>query len=286
MQRILVVSDHDDEETAAVDKGFLLASLTGAALEVVDFCFVKLDDNTQEADTTSTELQKSIIEKKKKLLEAVVEKARSKNDEYQKIEVSMDVIWEKYLYKWVAKRTTEESFDLIVKTGHRSESLFHIPTDWHLFRECKVPVYLRSEKSWEKKRRVLIALDVQGKDMDDNNKLLLEQGRKYADLMGAELDCCFVVHADVSKYNKLHKEEEMHLSAVKLIEPYGLTEENVFLESGDPEHKIVEIAEKLKVDCVIMGSAGRTGVKGKLIGNTAEHVIRNLRTDMLVMNLT
>ena len=151
-----------------------------------------------------------------------------------------------------------------------------------------------NENTWKKKRRIIVAIDVEGKDTDKNNKILLAQGRQYADLMGAELDCCFVINVpkilkeldviDDSKYTKLAREEYLP-KVLKLVKPYQLTDENVFRETGEPANKIVKIAKKLKVDCVIIGSAGRKGVKSKLIGNTAEQVIKNLRTDMLVMNL-
>lgn len=295
MQRILVVTDHDDEKTAAVEKGLELARLSGAELEIVNFCFVKLGEIAQQSGTTEEELKQSIIDKKQKGTDAMVKRARAKKAEYKKIKATIKVIWEKYLFNWVVKRTQEETFDLVIKTGHRSETAFHTPTDWHLFRDCKVPVYLRSEKTWKKKRRVLVAIDVEGKGLDKKNKILLDQGRQFADMMGAELDCCFVIHVpkmlkeldvvDVSTYTKLAREEYLP-KVLKLVEPYGLTKENVFRETGEPGQRIGKIAKKLKVDCVVIGSSGRKGVKGKLIGNTAEQVIKNLRTDMLVMNLT
>ncbi len=51
--------------------------------------------------------------------------------------------------------------------------------------------------------------------------------------------------------------------------------------SGQPEEVIVEVAKRLDVDLLCMGSVGRSGVEGFLLGNTAERVMRELPCSML-----
>jgi len=43
------------------------------------------------------------------------------------------------------------------------------------------------------------------------------------------------------------------------------------------------VVSKLKVDMVVMGTSGKTGLKARVIGNTAEKVLTHLRTDLLAI---
>ena len=55
------------------------------------------------------------------------------------------------------------------------------------------------------------------------------------------------------------------------------------LESGIPYQVIVERAEKLKADLIVMPSHGRTGLKRILIGSVAERVVRLAHCPVLVL---
>ncbi len=52
---------------------------------------------------------------------------------------------------------------------------------------------------------------------------------------------------------------------------------------GDPADVILERAEKLDVDCVVMGSRGRRGLARLVLGSVAEKVIRGSHTSVLVV---
>ncbi|PKG99959.1 universal stress protein [Paraglaciecola sp. MB-3u-78] len=52
---------------------------------------------------------------------------------------------------------------------------------------------------------------------------------------------------------------------------------------GVPSKEIPLMAKKLKANMVIMGNVGRTGIKGLIIGNTAEKILEQLRVDTIVV---
>jgi nucleotide-binding universal stress UspA family protein len=60
--------------------------------------------------------------------------------------------------------------------------------------------------------------------------------------------------------------------AEKIIQPSGLKYEKV-VEFGDTAHMIIEYAEKEKVDVIVMGSRGLTGVTKFLLGSVASKVV-------------
>jgi nucleotide-binding universal stress UspA family protein len=52
---------------------------------------------------------------------------------------------------------------------------------------------------------------------------------------------------------------------------------------GEPESVIPEFAATHGVDLVVMGTVGRTGIAGFLMGNTAEKVLGSLRGSVLAV---
>jgi universal stress protein E len=54
--------------------------------------------------------------------------------------------------------------------------------------------------------------------------------------------------------------------------------------SAGPPHKVLaSIAAKQKIAVTVIGTVGRRGLVGKLIGNTAERILPLLKTDVLVV---
>ncbi|MEP1594363.1 MAG: universal stress protein, partial [Halieaceae bacterium] len=59
---------------------------------------------------------------------------------------------------------------------------------------------------------------------------------------------------------------------------------SVFRCKKGPVAKVIgSEAARVRAQLVIMGTIGRRGVKARLIGNTAEAVLRHLRTDILTI---
>jgi nucleotide-binding universal stress UspA family protein len=52
---------------------------------------------------------------------------------------------------------------------------------------------------------------------------------------------------------------------------------------GDPGHEIVNLADALKADLIVMPSHGRTGLAHVLIGSVAERVVRLAHCPVLVL---
>jgi universal stress protein A len=60
--------------------------------------------------------------------------------------------------------------------------------------------------------------------------------------------------------------------------------EKVLVRSGTPFEKIIETADVLKADLIIMATHGHTGLKHLLLGSTAERVIRFARCPVLTVH--
>lgn len=62
----------------------------------------------------------------------------------------------------------------------------------------------------------------------------------------------------------------------------GVPYERIILE-GHPASEILRIAEESKMDIVIMGSIGKTGLEKFLLGSVAEKVVRSSKVPILII---
>jgi nucleotide-binding universal stress UspA family protein len=58
---------------------------------------------------------------------------------------------------------------------------------------------------------------------------------------------------------------------------------HIHLVKGDPRVVIAQFAASSGIDLLVVGSVGRTGVTGRIIGNTAESIVNRLPCSMLVV---
>jgi universal stress protein E len=94
-----------------------------------------------------------------------------------------------------------------------------------------------------------------------------------------------LIDLDLIDAKKYLAEKRKSLQAVvdQFCEKHGISKENVHIKQGEPERVIPSIANDLKADLTIVGTIGRKGLKGKLIGNTAEGILGRLYTDILTI---
>ena len=59
--------------------------------------------------------------------------------------------------------------------------------------------------------------------------------------------------------------------------------QHVHLVEGEPRDVLPDLVDREKYDLIVMGSLGRVGIAGFLIGETAETLIRSVRCSVLVV---
>ncbi|MGX6978643.1 universal stress protein [Vagococcus elongatus] len=80
-------------------------------------------------------------------------------------------------------------------------------------------------------------------------------------------------------------EEEQEAYSIIQQKIKGLPEEKIeiVVMRGNPKDKLVELAEKKKVDLVVMGATSKHGIKRVIIGSTTSHVINQCPCNVLVI---
>ena len=70
-----------------------------------------------------------------------------------------------------------------------------------------------------------------------------------------------------------------------LVEDYDLSDirHSIVVRKGDPCQMIIDYVDKNDIDLIVMGTIGRSGLSGLLIGNTAERVIDRVNCSVLAI---
>lgn len=288
MKHILVVADPIEEPQRAIAAATELARNKDCKIHIVGFCFVPMAGLIDEDDPQHRSYQIEIIQHRERWWHDYLA------ENTPEVEYSHEVVWERYIHHWIESHCARISYDLIVKTGHRSENLFYTPSDWQLFRESKVPVYIVRGENHDTRPVVLAAVDLLSKNSEKQrlNEAVIEGAFRLSVHTAAELHLCHTIKipaivrelelVDVpARVQQI--EAEARAAAKPLLEQYDIGEDRLHIHDGDPGHVIPQVGRKLNTQCIVMGSMGRTGIAGKLIGNTCEKVLHNATTDLMVI---
>ena len=288
---ILVIGEEmADDEPLALRRGLNLVAAGVSRLHLLHVVYSETDEHTTllEGDARQT-LREMLLEETEKRVKALVEKECPNTPG-----VTYEVAWNNSLSRAVNAACAEHDFDLIVKTGHRTESLTHVPTDFFLLRVPRVPVMVLSRHAWSAKSVVLAAIDFAPGNPAHMalNRKILKAAREVADLTGARLHCCYVVAysrvlADMdviepqellTRFNNRHGSE-----LLDFVAEYGVEPGDVHVRTGPPAKRIPSIGNKIKADLVVVGTHHRSGLAGYVLGNTCEKVLHVLRSAILTV---
>lgn len=289
IENVLVIADQQDKQQSALAHAKSVVKRTGAKLHIVAFNYEHLTNlATNLNQEQQLDIQNKIISSSEKWLKGEIENVNLQDKS------THAVLWEKDIVAWVKQHSESHEYDLIIKTGHRSEGPFYIPTDWHLIRNNLVPTLLVAEKKWRKKQSVMVSLDL-GTHLSSKqvlNQKLLDAGITFATNANMPLHIVYSLPISsvlkdlgiIDKKALVNDAKSRYLPIIEgMLGEYEIPLANIHFKAGPASKVIPSIASKHAAGLVIIGSVGRKGIKAKLMGNTAESVLALLKTDILVL---
>lgn len=284
MTRILVVLDPNDDKHLALERSKELPPDSDLEIHVALFI------QHENADAIS-----QIFKERSDWLD---EQVRPYIDEGYR--VSTEVVPFSNLYESVILSALKLGADFVLKPM-RQHSLFstmlRTSTDWNLIRHCPVPLLLVSPLESTHGKPVLAAVDVCGGDdnHDDLNCIVLSQAQRIARVLGSD---CAVVNAyrtampamavGTIDAMPLPSSREITLerkAAIQSLDTSAIAENQIYVEEGAASTTINQVARSLNAGLIVIGTIGRQGLSGSLIGNTAESVIEGTSVDVLIVKL-
>lgn len=289
MNKLLVIADLPKHKAKALTKARMLANGFDSQVHVVSFVYEQLKHMSGLSPQQTAAIKDGLLNQRRAWLKEALANAGLEG-----ANVSSEVVWEKNIAKWIDSHCQSGAYDLIVKTGHRSESPFYTPTDWHLLRTSRVPVLLVADKKWKKQQNTLVALDLGSKLKTKQalNQQLLQTAIAWTNAFGGELHVAYcqpmsallkdIIGISAKEAASNAKRELMPLLE-KLKGDYPLDKQHIHIKAGDPEKVLPSIAADVNAGVVIIGTVGRKGLRGQLLGNTAEKILSLLKTDALAV---
>lgn len=202
----------------------------------------------------------------------------------------------------VIRLVNQGHFDFLMKVanppGGINEQLFG-GTDLHLFRKCPCPVLIDHPGASERYGKLLAAVDIRDSDQSCDIQIL-DLATSLAEREQASLD---VLHAWSLPGESVFRGSQFHLTQIELdtmqnhevvsrtkrlndlLNPYGLSADGsqVHLEKGHATAAIKKVARMVGADLIVMGTAGRAGIQGFFMGNTAEEVLQITHASVLAV---
>ncbi len=85
--------------------------------------------------------------------------------------------------------------------------------------------------------------------------------------------------------NRAHIQEEIETRLRGILDSLAIPHQRVQLHvlTGSPWQELSQLAHQLNVDLISMGTVGRGGIPGLLLGNTAEKVLRTCECSILTV---
>lgn len=188
----------------------------------------------------------------------------------------------------------QEGYDLVF-SGTRGRSgwkeFFVGSTAKRLIRKCPSAVWIVKPEHADPPKVILAPCD-----FSDVSRRAVLQGLWLADQSSAEFHVLHVIDSKDVPDDLMEKlsengsvRERINQEAAQRLETFlgslgrDTTRVQCHLSWGDPWKEIGRIATKHGADLIAMGTVGRSGVRGVLLGNTAERVLETCDCSILTM---
>ncbi|WP_299044694.1 universal stress protein [uncultured Tateyamaria sp.] len=300
-RNILVVSNPEGISEALIARAAWLAQANGAKLTLLDVSETDQSDLLRLLSTLSgtraQEVNEDLLAARKDQLEQVARTLRDKGaDVSTKLARGIGFIE-------VIRHVLIHGNDLVLKAADQTPawSVLGGP-DLHLLRKCPCPVWILNSMAEPSSRRIMAAVDPDPEDATRdalNNKVmqlatsLAVQDDAHVDVLNAwylydeHLLRSTRVHTPPEEVEALllRTKQDSHGRLTALTDRYAEFADRmrVMHVKGIAADVIAQHAHEQRVDTLVMGTLGRTGLSGMFIGNTADTILSRVTCSVLAV---
>lgn len=294
-KKLLVATDTRIDEHLVVDEAAELAEHNKAALTIVDV----VPEASWIASLVTADLEsmrEAYTRETRDKLEALAAPWRDKG-----LEITTRVLKGKTSVE-VIREVLREKHDLVMAVAKGKGSTrkgFFGYTAIDLLRNCPSAVWLVTKESVEKINHVLGCVDVssdQPVDAELNDKVFrlttsigqFHQAR-HSILHAWQMQGEALLSSRLSKSHVAEFVEDHRRATKKRMDEFlkkhgsSVDSDDVQLLKGRPPETIEAFVRENSVDLVVMGTLARSGLAGKLIGNTAEQILDRIECSVLAI---
>jgi nucleotide-binding universal stress UspA family protein len=292
LSSILVDVDATREHHPALERALLLAARAQAHIKIVD---ILPDVPSRARRVLSSTLEEELATHRRERLAAIAATVKD-------VPVTVELLRGRPMIALVQEVLRSNHSLLMRSHGSppRDPGRPFGAVDMQLLRECPCPVWvIRPGTGDRRSRRILAAIDANPKDEAEQeiNTTILELALLIRQLENDHLTLlhAWTVYGESLLKSHMPAEElaeageaarrDAENAIAALIEPFQSRMTGVAVEvvKGEPRDVIPQFVEVHGIDVVIMGTVGRAGIAGRVMGNTAEHVLQRLRGSVVAV---
>jgi universal stress protein E len=193
------------------------------------------------------------------------------------IDYTSEILWTDQWHRSMMAATTKYNADLVIMSDYATQQgrTELSASKWALLRVSSCPVLIVHPESPLGRKTVLAAVNMQTDNprYAELNEKILSYSNLLATKYGAEKH---VVngYGDGMEYP----------DRARLLRETDTKQENLHLKQGAPKSIISEVATEINADVVVIGTLARRGVMAAMKGNKSESIIRELTSDVMVLN--
>ena len=139
-------------------------------------------------------------------------------------------------------------------------------------------------------KHILLATDLSG-----HSDFIAKRAREIADESNAQLSAVYVMEHSPVAYGGEYSipidadleeslEKKAKQSLTKLGDKYGIKKENQHLASGSIKLAVIDTAEEIGADLIVLGTHSHTGIDA-LLGSRASAILNHSKCDVLVVRV-
>jgi len=280
--RLFVITDPHADQQAALIKALLIAGL--ADCEVHAFlCIYRDIAESGEYASRKDFKHRSIKEARQWLAEQL------RPLDTAGVPHTSEVVWNSDWCTSALHAIARSDCDLVIKSSHhhsRAKRFFSKTSDYSLMRGCACPVlFVHHEQEWES-NRVLACVDLESRDPGHLrlNKAIFRDAQAFANIVAMDLYVAAAFSGPLNPDNPPLRELRPATIVEKLASFYGLETSRICLREGEKIATLSSICDEIDPSVVVVGTLARSGMEGKLVGNTAEKLLDLTRADVLTVN--
>ena len=300
MQRfksILFLVDGSDGEESVLGRAAELAQSNGAKLTLFDTIETSEFAPPEEfLAQTVKGLREALVRDRREDLDQLSKKLA---EQYPSLNVTAKVELGNKA-RGTVRAVLSGKHDLLIKAPQRGSAKLGMlfgGTDQKLMRRCPCPVWIVKPDT-PSFQRILAAVEINPNEPESESiaTRIMELSTSLAASEGSELHVLHVWdlvrevklrsgHINIADIEKLVESmEAAHKKGLdRLVEKHPYDRTHVHLTRGDAGDAIVDFVDQQEIDLVVIGTVGRTGIPGLLIGNTAEEVLGSVQCSVLTL---
>jgi len=263
LSRIMVIIDPTTEPQPAFERALDSARLTGASLHLY------LCVNSSYGASSHEEARFRY----RSLLEQMSQRALDDG-----VEAICEIDWAQDWRQQAVAAAARCSASMVFKNSFDHSDVqreMRCTSDWALLRLSPCPVLMvKNFQDWNQ-RRVLAAINPHSTDEAHIklNHQIISFAQRFSTAYGSD------AHFVTAYQDRNHTPEANALS-----DSCGASLDYIHIRQGKAADVISEVASEINADLIIIGTVGRDGIKGRVLGNTCEKVLDHTQADVLVLN--